>query len=300
MKKLWKRTFVLFRRHFLLWVPCSIAGILMTAFERLQKAGIHWLFGFFGTQRSVLGGVVPSSDLSHVQHQVMMIVYPIGTVKDYLEILLFVVALTITKNLVQMVVDAQRPDMIMAVQRVVPRCREVLQFSLRYMAVMVVFGGVLILASFVLTSQRFRELALSKAFLFVVGLIGECCLAWLLVPSAIRLLRPPGSYTVSARDRQTGTIFAVAASAVSFGLEFLVGKGESRLILDNQWEGYAIAVANSVIVNMPQILLVIALALLAIQTLNEGTSIAEVPEMNWGRQLSDWVRRTREWRGGSS
>jgi hypothetical protein len=300
MKKLWKRTFVLFRRHFLLWVPCSIAGILMIALERLQRAEIRWLFGFFGTQRSILGGVVPSSDLSHVQHQVMMIVYPIGTLKDYLEILLFVVALTITKNLVQMVVDAQRPDIITAVHRVVPRCREVLQFSLKYMAVMAVFGGVLILASYALTPERLRELALSRAFLFILGLIGECCLAWLLVPSAIRLLRPPGSHTVSARDRQTGTIFAVAASAVAFGLEFLVGKGESGLTLDNQWESDAIAVANSVIVNMPQILLFIALALLAIQTLDEGTSIAAVPETSWGSLLSDWVRRTREWRGGSS
>jgi hypothetical protein len=64
MEKLWKRTFQLFRRHILLWVPCSIAGILMIALGRLQKAEIRWLFGFFGTQRSALGGVVPSADLS--------------------------------------------------------------------------------------------------------------------------------------------------------------------------------------------------------------------------------------------
>jgi hypothetical protein len=83
-------------------------------------------------------------------------------------------------------------------------------------------------------------------------------------------------------------------------LEFLVAKAESTLILDNQWEGDAIAVANSVIVNTPQILLFIALALLAIQTLDEGTSIAAVPEGVWGRQLSNWVRRAREWRGSSS
>jgi hypothetical protein len=83
-------------------------------------------------------------------------------------------------------------------------------------------------------------------------------------------------------------------------LVFLVGKIESAFILDNQWESGAIALANSVIVNTPEILLFIALALLAIQTRDEGTSIAEVPEMSWGGQLADCVRRAREWRGSSS
>jgi hypothetical protein len=243
---------------------------------------------------------MPATDLSQVQHQMMMVMIPQGTLKQFLEICLFVVALATTKSLVKMILDAQRPDMIAAVKGLVPKYREILLFSLKYMAVMAFFGGVLLLASYVLTPEHFKEIAVSKIFLSAYGLVAEGCLAWLLVPSAIRLLRQPGSYAVSMQDRQTGTIFAVAASAVSFGLEYLVGKAESMLILDNQWESDAIAAANSVIVNTPQILLFIALALMAIQTLEEGTSIAAVPEMDWGRQLSDWVRRAREWRGGSS
>jgi hypothetical protein len=299
MKKLWKRTLVLFRRHILLWVPCSVAGILMLVLNWLQKAEIHWLVGFFGKQRSVLGGVVPSTDLYHVQHQVMMVMFPQGVLKQFLEVCFFVVALVITKNLVKMILEAQKPDMIAAVRDTAPKYREILLFSLKYMAVMAFILGVLLLASYVLTPEHFRNIASSKVFLYIYGLVGEGCLAWLLVPSAIRLLRGYGSHTVSTRERQTGTIFAVAASAVSIGMEFLVGKAESAFILDNQWESDAIAVANSVIVNTPQILLFIALALLAIQTLEQGTSIATVPEINWGRQLSDWVRRAREWRGGS-
>jgi hypothetical protein len=299
MKKLWKRTFELFRTHIHLWVPCSIAGILMIALGRMQKAEIRWLFGIFGTQHSVLGGVAPSTDLSQVQHQVMMVMYPQGLLRQLLEVCFFVAALATTKSLVKMILEAQRPDMVAAVKGIVPEYREILLFSLKYMAVTALFGGALLLASYVLTPEHFQKIAFSKLFVSVYGLVGEGCLAWLLVPSAIRLLRRPGSHTVSTRDRQTGTIFAVAASAVTFGLEFLVGKAESTIILDNQWESDAIAVANSVIVNTPQILLFIALALLAMQTLDEGTSIAAVPEMDWGRQLSDWVRRTREWRGSS-
>ena len=280
MKKLWKRTFVLFRRHILLWVPCSIAGILMIALGRLQKAEIRWLFGFFGTQRSLLGGVVPSTDLSQVQHKVMMVMYPQGILNQLLEVCFFVVALATTKSLVKMILEAQRPDMVAAVRGLVPENREILLFSLKYMAVIAFFRGALLLASYVLTPEHFQEFAFSKVFVSVYGLVAEGCLAWLLVPSAIRLLRRPGSHAVSTRNRQTGTIFAVAASAVTFALEFLVGRAESTFIIDNQWESDAIAVANSVIVNTPQILLFIALALLAIQTLDEGTSIGAVPEMD--------------------
>ncbi|HEV2488029.1 MAG TPA: hypothetical protein VGT08_21085 [Terracidiphilus sp.] len=179
----------------------------MFALGRLQKAEIHWLFGFFVTQRSVLGGMVPLSDLSQVQHQVMMVMYPQGVLKQLLEVCLFVVALATTKNLVKMILEAQRPDMVAAVRALVPEYREILLFSLKYMVVMAFFGGVIVLISYVLTQEHFREFAFSKIFVAVYGLVAEGCLAWLLVPSAIRLLRDPGSHTVSTRDRQTGTIF---------------------------------------------------------------------------------------------
>jgi len=60
----------------------------------------------------------------------------------------------------------------------------------------------------------------------------------------------------------------------------------------------AIAVVNTIIISAPQVLLFIALALLAIQGLGEEISIATEPEMSWSNRILDWVRRAREWRGG--
>jgi hypothetical protein len=70
-------------------------------------------------------------------------------------------------------------------------------------------------------------------------------------------------------------------------------------MLDKLWEGEAIAVVNTIIINAPQVFLFIALALLAIQESGEKTSLAAGPEMSWSNRLLDWVRRAREWRGGS-
>ena len=56
MKKLWQKALELFRRHIILWVPCTVAGILILALGKLEKAQIQWFIHFFQTQRSVLGG----------------------------------------------------------------------------------------------------------------------------------------------------------------------------------------------------------------------------------------------------
>jgi hypothetical protein len=62
-------------------------------------------------------------------------------------------------------------------------------------------------------------------------------------------------------------------------LQYLVGKAETAVILDKSWEGVAIAVMNSVAINAPQVLLFIALAMLA-QGVGEETSLEAEPEVS--------------------
>lgn len=277
MKDLWNRTFELFRRRLILWVPCSIAGILMLALARLEKDEIRSLIGLFATQHSVLGGDVPSAQ---GLHRAVMIIYSLGFLKLFLEVCLFVGAFATTSNLVQMIVEESRPEMLAGVRRIAPRSREVLLFSFKYMAVMALIAGALIvLSTSPLTPEYFHELAASKVFIFAFSLVGEACLAWILIPSAIRLLRPPGNPTITPQHRKMGVFFAVATSALSLALQFIVGRAESTVILDKPWEGWGIAVVNTVIINAPQVLLFIALALLATLSTSEETSPATEPEM---------------------
>ena len=278
MKELWIRTFELFRRHVVLWVPCSMAGVLVLWLGKLERAEIRWFVRVFATQHSVLGGELPPADFAQMQHRAMMVTYPSAFLKYLLEVSLFVVALAATKNLVCMILNEQRPDMTGALQRVLPRSREVVLLSLKYIAALAVFGGVLIvIGSSPLTSDRIHELALSKAFLYVSALVGEVCIAWLLLPAAIRLLQPPGTPIVTNAGRRLGTAFAVASSALALLLEYLVGRAENGITFEKPWEGEAIAVMNTIIFNTPQVLLFIALALLAMQTSGEVNTLDERP-----------------------
>jgi hypothetical protein len=83
------------------------------------------------------------------------------------------------------------------------------------------------------------------------------------MPTAIRLLRSPDVTPVSAEDRNCGTIFYLLASAVALALDNILGRAEATMVFDNQWEITAVSALNSVVVNTPEVLLFIALALLA-------------------------------------
>jgi len=280
MKELWDRTFELFRRHIVLWVPCSIAGILMIGLVRLEKAEIHWLKRVFGTQHSVLGGDGLSADMAQAQHRAMLALYPIGLLKYFLEICVCVVALAATTNLVRMVLNDQRPALTDAVRSVLPRSREVLLFTLKYMAGLAVFGGALmLLSSSPLISDRLQEVFFFKTFVIAFGLAGQACLAWFLLPAAIRLLRKPGAPIISTDGRKVGTVFSVVSSACIFLLERLVDKAESSLVFEKLWEPYALGVLNTVVINMPQVLLFIAISLLALQEPGQEESIATETEI---------------------
>lgn len=276
MKALWNRAFELFRRHIVLWVPCSIAAILMLVLAKLERAEIRWLVQSFATQHSVLGGEVPTADPSSAQHRAMLVVYPSSFLKYLLEVWFFVIAFATTGSLVRMILNEQRPDIADALRRVRPRLRAILLFSLQYIAVLAVFGGLLIaLGTSPLASDSIHGVALSRPFVYGLGLVEQACLAWLLVPAAVRLLQLPGAPAISTEARRLATAFAVAASACSIALGFLIGRAQSALMLDAPWESQAVSVVNTLVLNVPEVLLFIVLALLAFQTAGEESPLAD-------------------------
>jgi hypothetical protein len=277
MKHLWDDTLKLIRRHMVLWIPCSVAAILVLALKELNTAWIHWLMNTLSTQHSVFGGETRSSNMDQVIQRATMITIPVGFIRQFAEVYFFVVALMATKNLVQMVVNEQVPELVLAMRVSLLRFRGALFFVLKYMAIMGVSGGVVLLwASSPLSTDHIRQLALSKTNLYIYGLAVEGCLGWLLLPSAIRLLRPHDSnLRISMKDRLTGALFTTATSAGALALQFLISKAETTVLIQGRWEGEVFSVVNTLLVNVPNIVLFIALALLAIENRNQGTVLHE-------------------------
>lgn len=245
----------------------------MLALGKLEMAEIHWVLNFFATQHSASGVKVPSSDWAHVQNGAVIVVYSLGYLKQFLEVCLFVLALAVTSNLVRSIVEEQGPDVAAALRGVKPRGWEALLFSCKYMLILAVVVAIPIaMSGFSLTSNHFQELHSSRVVFYAYSLVAEGCLAWLLVPDAIQLLRPQDSQSNSAQGRKLGVLVAVTTSMVALGLEYLVGKAEAPLAIHHQWWSWAIAVINTITFNAPQVFLFIALALLAIQGLGTAAT----------------------------
>ena len=77
------------------------------------------------------------------------------------------------------------------------------------------------------------------------------------------------------KDRLTGALFATGTSAGALALQFLLSKAETTVLIQSRWEGEAFSVVNTLLVNVPNIVLFIALALLAIENRNQGTVLHE-------------------------
>jgi hypothetical protein len=263
MKSLWDKAFELFRRNPILWAPCCAAGLVTLALARLQKAEVHWLLSLFATQHSVLGGDVPS-DLTLAQHRVAAIAVPLGLLREVVDVLIFVIALAMTGKLVGTILEDQSPEIMAALKAIAPQWRSILLLSLKYILILGLMGGALIvLGRSPLTPGRIHEVILSKTFSYAFGLVGEACLAWLLMPATIRLLQPQDGPHLSSQSRKMGVAFAIAATAAGLALENLLRWTESTVVYENRWEMGAVAAWNTIAGNAPLNFLFILLALIA-------------------------------------
>jgi hypothetical protein len=266
---------------------------------KLQTAEARWIINFFAREHSVLGGDSYSADIAQAQSRAMMVAIPLGFLRQFIEVASFVVALVITKNLVETILGDPSLDASAALRGITQRFREISVFSIKYMVGIGLFGGCLaLLSTSPLTSPRFHDLAMSKPYLYPLSLVCEACLAWLLLPATIRLLRQPSDPGASWREIKLGTVFVVATSAASLVLQPLVAYAERGFIFENRWAGEALSVVNTLIFNAPQALLFVALALLALQSLEPDASLVAEPVMDWRIRFFDLVRRAREWRSG--
>jgi hypothetical protein len=240
------------------------------ALARLEKAAVLRIVRSLMTRHTILGGDVTSADPSEFQRRALMVATPLGVCRGFLEVCLFVAALAMTAKLVGMVLEEKKPDILAALKEIAPEWRGILVFSLKYLVALGVMGAVMILSTGALVSLRLFDTAASNAFVYPVSVALEAGIAWVLMPAAMRLLRTSKFTEVSVQCRRSGTVFVVLMSAAALALERIVGTAEAKLILDNQWELTAVSALNSIMVNVPEVLLFIVLALLAVQDIPEA------------------------------
>lgn len=233
------------------------------------------------TQHSVLGGEFVSPDQSEYIHLASRILMVFEPVRWWLYICLLVVALVMTARLVKAILDGENPRLLSAMKGAFFEWRAILGFSFKCFLATAAIGAVNLLSIMsAMISLRLLAFFASKAVNYPIILALEGCAAWLLMPSAMRLLRMSDGAEVTAQTRKLGTISVVLTSAVPLVLGILIARAEAGQRFESGWELSAVAAANSIVENAPTVFQFIALALLAFGSAQGAAEPAsQMPDM---------------------
>jgi hypothetical protein len=282
MKELCRKSFELLRSELILWVPCTCAAVLTLILGRLQKMWIRGIYLWLSTEHhhSVLGGDVVTYNAGDFQHRAVIYSIPLSLVKDAVEVVAFVLALAVTAKMVGMIVEEQRPDLRAALRGIATQWRAILLFSIKYMAGLgAMLALVALLSASATNSLKSLAILASKEFLYSFSMAAVGCIAWVLMPSAMRLLQAPRLVPVSGEHRMSGAILMVITSEIALAAGDILNWAEAGVTFDNQVEVFALSVANTIVENVPEVFLFIALALLARQGLAEALKPASAEDV---------------------
>ena len=189
---------------------------------------------------------------------------PIGFATIFVIVCLFVTALMVTAGMVDAIGREQRTDARKVLAIIASQWRRILLFSLKFLVTFgVVAAGATILSYSLLYTVHRLDLLASTFLLLGLVLVVVGCAAWLVMPSAIRLLQAETTGLVTAKTRNQGLILAALVTGAGVALGMIAQKIESGIILDSQWEFMALSGLNSIVADAPDVLLFIALSLLA-------------------------------------
>jgi len=274
MQKLCRRVVELLKKHPILWLPYLVAELLAIFLWRLRGLAEHGIFHWFTTDHSVLGGDIASPRPGHAALTNASIAYlPIGIATIVMVVCLLVASLLATAAMVDSIEQEQRPDTRKILADLVARWRRILLFSLRFLITFGFFaGGTAALLYYMLFLAHRRDLLASSWSFAGIMLVGVGSSTWLILPTAMRLVGEKAAVLVSAQARNRGTIVAILATAAGAAIGFFVWRLEASMALNSRWEIAALSVSNSVISNAPDVLLFVALALLASEFSGENES----------------------------
>ena len=277
MRQLWQEPIELLRSHPVLWLPYILTELLVTFFWRIRIAAARELFEWFSTRRTVsVFGVFRTENPSYRDPFHAAAVYgSVGLVFEFLCVCLFVFALVVTATLVDEILAEQEPHLMTALETTAFRWRAILWFSLKTLIVCLVFmaiGAVLLVRIELWDAGVHQAVSETRLLLSIVVLLVGASIAWLLIPSAFRLLQGTSREIVEPNARKQGVMCGVIATVFSIGLGFIASKLEAGMMLNTPAELTAACIVSQLLVNSAFAPLLVALSLLAFKRPNETVS----------------------------
>lgn len=261
MRELWLTTWRLAGGHPVLWLPYFCAALISVCVWCVRGMAKQAILHHFMALRSVLGGRVGTyADLGAFS-KASLAYLPIGVAAVMVVVLVFVIAFVVTAKTVDGMLRGDSRGLSWRVSEAFRRWDRILMFGLKLLVLCI--GFILPFAFLiVLYAQREYDLYPTALNSILVALISSC-VVWVLLPSAVKLVRESDTESISKEPRGFAALVAGAASISGVLLVVFASRLERGISYTAQWQWATVSALNSIFANAPDVVLFIAVGVVA-------------------------------------
>jgi hypothetical protein len=277
MRQLWSNAANLLWQHPILWLPLLFADLSAFSLGEVQKLLAYAIAVWSLQEHSVLGNAPYTNihrDTSQVWEQ--LLTSSSGLLIQFLSVCLYTAAFLITANLVRLFLQNLSPNAWSAVKSANLRLPAIFSFSLKLFVLSFVIALFITtpLYFFFFRSHLGSTVATPPHFAYGLTLLVSLCVAWIITPAAITLLRPPNFKPITSKTIMRGIGSSILTVIASTTLAFLAQIAQ-RSLLSNSAHMQPIAIQAihaiaSLLTSVPYIFLFIVLALLATSDVDDA------------------------------
>ena len=274
MRQLWRNAANLLWQHPILWLPLLFADLLAFCLGKVQTLLAHAIAVRSLQEHSVLGNtpyINIHRDTSQVWEQ--LLTSSSGLLIQFLSVCFYTAAFLITASLVRLFLQNLSPNLWSAVKSANLRLPAIFSFSLK------LFVLSFVIALFITTPLLFfrshlGSIVATPYFAYGLTLLISLCVAWIITPAAITLLRSPNFKPITSKTIMQGISSSILTVTASTTLAFLAQIAQ-RSLLSNSAHIQPIAIQAihaiaSLLTSVPYIFLFIILALLATSDVDDA------------------------------
>lgn len=281
MRRLWHETSDIFWQCPIFWLPTLVADFVTFCFQRLWLLLRYEVIFRFMQRHSVLGNTPAYLIHGAVPTAATILLGFLRLFETFLGICFYTTAFLITAQLVSGHLQSSATEYRLVAAMLKKHRRSILVFSLK-LFLLSVLAGVLAAEAVGFLTPRLNHLPLlygvTAPYVAVFSaILLSACVAYIVTPSAVTLLRLPNSPPVKSEALAVGRTFAVVAVVVSSSAGIFSEAVERFFFRDvthiHPIALQAIYAIASLLTAFPYIVLFIALALIATGSIEES----EVP-----------------------
>lgn len=261
MRELWLNTWRLAGGYPVLWLPYVCAELISVCVWRVRGVAEQAILHHFMVVTSVLGGTVGTHPDPGAFSKASLAYLPVGFVAVMSVVFIFVIAFVVTAKIVEEALRGNSRRLGGTLSEAIRPWDRILVFGFK---LLILCTGFMLPIAFLIVLYAPREYdAYSTSLRTILVAFMSTCVAWTVLPSAVKIVRDSDTASISKEARNFAALVAGAASISGVLLAVFASRLERGISYTAQWQGATVSALNSILANAPDVVLFIAVGVIA-------------------------------------